>query len=161
MLVRTRIDAKAAVVAGNASLKLARRHGLREQEAFTLNDIQSNYQVLGQSDRALQALEEARPIWRELNNLPMLADNLASTAMLHAILAQYDLGIDRPRGALAISEQTGNLWGQSYGRIAIGLAHCARGRQRAPNREMDRRLVPRVVAGRTDHANPMRSILAI
>ncbi len=127
MLVETRVDAKAAVVAGTASLELARAHGLREQEAFTLNDIQSNYQVLGQSDLALQALEEARPIFRELNNLPMLADNLASTALLHAILAQFDLGIERSREALAISEQTGNLWGQSYGRIAIGLAYFTRG----------------------------------
>ena len=161
MLVRTRIDAKAAVVAGQASLDLARRHGLREQEAFTLNDIQSNFQVLGQPDRALQALEEARPIWRELNNLPMLADNLASTAMLHAILAQYDLGIDRSREALAISEQTGNLWGQSYGRIAIGLAHFARGELGPAIREMTRCVETSVLAGFVYPQIAMRSILAI
>ena len=126
MLVQNRTDAKAAIAAGEASLDIARRHALREQEAFTLNDIQSNYQVLGRSDRALHALEEARPIWQELDNLPMLADNLASTAMLHIILAEYDLGIERGRQAIAISERTGNLWGQSYGRVAIGLALFAR-----------------------------------
>lgn len=161
MLVQTRIDAKAAVVAGNASLKLARDHGLREQEAFTLNDIQSNYQVLGQSDRALQALEEARPIWSELNNLPMLADNLASTAMLHAILAQFDLGIERSLEALAISEQTGNLWGQSYARIAIGLAHFARGELGPAIREMTRCIDVSEQAGFVFPQVAMRANLAI
>ena len=161
MLVQTRVDAKAAVVAGNASLKLARDHGLREQEAFTLNDIQSNLQVLGQSDRALQALEEARPIWSELNNLPMLADNLASTAMLHAILAQFDLGIERSLEALAISERTGNLWGQSYGRIAIGLAYFARGELGPAIREMTRCIDLSEQAGFVYPQVAMRANLAI
>ena len=134
---------------------------MREQEAFTLNDIQSNYQVLGQSDRALQALEEARPIWRELNNLPMLADNLASTAMLHAIHAQFDLGIERALEALAISEQTGNLWGQSYGRIAIGLAYFARGELGPAIREMTRCIDVSEQAGFVYPQIAMRANLAI
>jgi tetratricopeptide (TPR) repeat protein len=127
MLVETRHNSRAAVAAGLASLELARRYGLREQEAFTLNDIQSNYQVLGQPEAALRALDEARPIWESLDNLPMLADNLASAAMLYSLLAEYDAAFERARQSLAVSDRTGNLWGQSYARIAIGVSHFARG----------------------------------
>lgn len=161
MLVQTRIDAKAAVAAGTASLELARNNGLREQEAFTLNDIQANYQVLGQPDRALQALEEARPIWRSLDNLPMLADNLASTAMLHALIAEYALAIDRAHESLAISDRTGNLWGQSYGRIAIGVTHFARGDLGPAIREMTRCVEVSEQAGFVYPQVAMRSLLAI
>jgi tetratricopeptide (TPR) repeat protein len=161
MLVQTRIDAKAAVAAGNASLELARKHGLREQEAFTLNDIQANYQVLGQPDRALQALEEARPIWRSLENLPMLADNLASTAMLHSWHAEYDLGVDRARESLAISDRTGNLWGQSHGRIAIGLSYFARGELGPAIQEIARCIELSEQAGFVFPQIAMRSLLAI
>jgi tetratricopeptide (TPR) repeat protein len=161
MLVQTRIDAKGAVDSGTASLELARRHRLREQEAFTLNDIQSNYQVLGEPDRALQALEEARPIWREIDNVPMLADNLASTAMLHALVADYPPAFERAHEALAISDQIGNLWGQSYGRIAIGLAHFAKGELGAAIREMTTCVDLAERAGFIYPQVAIRSILAI
>lgn len=161
MLVLTRIDAKAAVVAGNASLDLARRYALREQEAFTLNDISSNFQTLGQPERALQALKEARPIWRSLDNLPMLADNLARTAMLHAMIAQLDQAVDRAHESLAISDRTGNLWGQSYGRIAIGLAHFARGELGPAIRELTRCVDLAEQAGFLYPQVAMRLILAI
>jgi tetratricopeptide (TPR) repeat protein len=161
MLVLTRIDAKAAVVAGNASLDLARRYALREQEAFTLNDVSSNFQTLGQPERALQALKEARPIWRSLDNLPMLADSLARTAMLHGMLAQYDQAIDRAHESLAISDRTGNLWGQSYGRIAIGLAYFARGELGPAIRELTRCVDLAEQAGFLYPQVAMRLILAI
>ena len=160
MLVQTRTDAKSAVLAGIASLDLARKHGLREQEAFTLNDIQSNYQVLGKADRALQALEQARPIWLELDNQAMLADNLASTAMLHALVAEYSQAIDRARESLTISDRIGNLWGQSYGRIAIALSLFARGELGPCIREMNRCIDLAEQAGFVYPQVAMRSILA-
>jgi tetratricopeptide (TPR) repeat protein len=138
MLAQTRVSAQDAVAAGQASLDLARRHGLREQEAFTLNDIQSNYQVLGQPDFALQALESARPIWRDLDNLPMLADNLASTSMLQAVMTEYAQAVELARESLAVSDRTGNLWGQSYGRVGLCLTHFGRGELGPGIREMNR-----------------------
>src|SRR3990172_7400425 len=91
----------------------------------------------------------------------MLADNRASPALLHAILAQFDLGIERSLEALAISEQTGNLWGQSYGRIAIGLAHFARGDLGQAIRELTRCIEVSELAGFVFPQIAMRSILAI
>ena len=127
MVVQSRLNPEAAVQAGQASLAIAREHGLREQEAFTLNDIQTNYVALGHPDKALGALEAARPIWQTLDNLPMLADNLASTAFLHALLAEYDLALERASESLAISERTGNQWGLSYGRAGMTFVRFARG----------------------------------
>jgi tetratricopeptide (TPR) repeat protein len=161
LLVQTRLDPGAGAAAGEAGLALARRHGLREQEAFILNDIQADYQVLGHSDRALRALQEARPIWEELDNLPMLADNLASTAMLHSILAQYDLAVERSHESLAISERTGNLWGQSYGRVALGIAAFARGELGSAIREMSRCIDLSEQAGFVYPQTALRAMLAI
>jgi tetratricopeptide (TPR) repeat protein len=161
LLVQTRLDPGAGAAAGEAGLALARRHGLREQEAFILNDIQADYQVLGHSDRALRALQEARPIWEELDNLPMLADNLASTAMLHSILAQYDLAVERSHESLAISERTGNLWGQSYGRVALGIAAFARGELGSAIREMSRCIDVSEQAGFVYPQTALRAMLAI
>lgn len=161
MLAQTRASPQAAVDAGEASLDLARRHGLREQEAFTLNDIQANYQLLGRPDRALQALEEARPIWTELDNLPMLADNLSSTAMLHIIGARHDLGIERAREAVAISERIGNLWGQSYARVAIALAGFARGELGWAIRESARSIELSEQAGFIYPQVALRAVLSI
>jgi hypothetical protein len=161
MLVQTRVDAKSAVASGLAALDIARQNNLRELEAFTLNDIQANYQVNGRPDRALQALEEARPIWIELDNLPMLADNLASTAMLHVILAEYHPGVARSREALAVSERIGNLWGQSYSRVAIALAHFARGELGPAIRETTRCVELSEQAGFIYPQVALRAILAI
>jgi tetratricopeptide (TPR) repeat protein len=161
LLVQTRLDPGAGAAAGEAGLALARRHGLREQEAFILNDIQADYQVLGHSDRALRALQEARPIWEELDNLPMLADNLASTAMLHSILAQYDLAVERSHESLGISERTGNLWGQSYGRVALGIAAFARGELGSAIREMSRCIDLSEQAGFVYPQTALRAMLAI
>jgi len=127
MVVQTRLDPQAAIRAGEAALAIARQHDLKEQEAFTLNDIQSNHQALGRPDRALQALAEARRIWRDLDNLPMLADNLASTAMLHVLQAAYDEALARAEEAKAISERIGNLWGQSYALAAMTVMRLGRG----------------------------------
>ena len=160
MLVQTRLDPRLAVEAGEASLALARQHGLRDQEAFTLNDIQANYLVLGEPERALAALEQARPIWRELDNLPMLSDNLASTAMVHAVLGEYDPATERSQEAVALSDRIGNLWGQSYGRISIGLAAFARGELGATIREMTRCIEISELAGFLYPQIAMRAMLA-
>ena len=161
MIVQTRLNPEAAARAGQASLAIAREYGLPEQEAFTLNDIQSNYQVLGLPELALGALEGARPIWQRMDNLPMLADNLASTAMLHALLAEYDLALERASESLAISERTGNLWGLSYGRTGIAIVRFARGELGPAIQETTRSIELAELAGFLYPQIALRAILAI
>ena len=65
-------DAARAVEAGEASLAIARELGEREQVAFTLNDVCRAYMAKGDFETAAQRLAEARQLWEELDNRPML-----------------------------------------------------------------------------------------
>jgi class 3 adenylate cyclase/tetratricopeptide (TPR) repeat protein len=112
-------DLREAVEAGERSLAIARELNAREQMAFTLNDLWRPYVVIGGLGASRASLEEARGLWRELGNLPMLSENLASSASV-ARLAGND------RDALALAEEAqgiardiGNLWGQAYSLMII------------------------------------------
>jgi hypothetical protein len=61
-----------AVASGMRSLAIAKELDLREQAAFTLSGIGQAYSGPGQVVMGRSCLEEARPIWRELGNLPFL-----------------------------------------------------------------------------------------
>ena len=64
--------------------------------------------------RALGSLLEARPLWVELNNQPMLADNLSSAAFIYFMTGDFDAVLEHSAKSMAISQQVGSLWGQSY-----------------------------------------------
>jgi len=116
-----------AVAYGEQSLGLARELGLHEQLAFTLNDLYLSYIMLGRMENARAALQEARARWGELNNLPMLADNLGGSALFHFFVGEYDQVLQSAAEALRVSESIGNLWGQSYGRFILGFTLLERG----------------------------------
>jgi tetratricopeptide (TPR) repeat protein len=99
---------------GERSLAIARELDLREQIAFTLNDISRAYGSAGQIERAQAALNEAREMWRSFGNLPMLADNLTTSAYLEFYTCNYAETLKLAEEARQISASIGNLWGQSY-----------------------------------------------
>jgi tetratricopeptide (TPR) repeat protein len=106
---------------GEQSLAIARRFNLREQMAFTLNDLAAfAYNGTGDYGGALKSLDEAKQLWRELGNQPMLADSTSNAAITQANLGQFDAAIQSSREARDISERIGNLWGQSYSRFVDG-----------------------------------------
>jgi class 3 adenylate cyclase/tetratricopeptide (TPR) repeat protein len=107
-------DADEAVEAGQRSLEIARELNAREQIAFTLNDLWRPYAAIGDVDAARACLEEARPIWREMGNLPMLCENLIGTAALLALAGKPKEALALYDEAYAISEEIGNPWGQAY-----------------------------------------------
>ncbi|HZU86716.1 MAG TPA: adenylate/guanylate cyclase domain-containing protein [Anaerolineaceae bacterium] len=113
-------DSQSAVQHGERSLTLARQLGAKEQIAFALHDLNRSYINLGQLDEGLRVLDESREIWRELNNLPMLADNLCSTADnliehgLHSEALRY------AKEAYALSLSIENLWNQGFSQAVIG-----------------------------------------
>lgn len=112
---------------GETALTLARSLGLKELTAYILNDLSGVYVKNGDFERVRTVLQEANVLWRELNNLPMLADNLSSAA--NYLIYSGDLGtvFRRSQEAYDITEQIGNLWGQSYSLMMVGLAHVERG----------------------------------
>jgi tetratricopeptide (TPR) repeat protein len=117
-----------AIDCGERSLALARQLDRREQLAQTLNDLGSIcYLYTGRLDHARATLREAGDLWRELGNLPMLADSLASAAVACVYAGAYDRAAERSDEALRISQSTGNLWGQSYSQWVVGWAFWERG----------------------------------
>jgi tetratricopeptide (TPR) repeat protein len=115
--------AEKALVAGERSLVLARKHDLREQIAFTLNDLPYIYWGLGKHEKAQQAVSEASELWRQMDNKPMLTDSLATATSSHVFSGEFDKAIALSDEAFEISKSIGNLWGQSYSRFVVGNAY--------------------------------------
>lgn len=112
---------------GDAALALARALQLRELTAYVLNDMGGVYVANGDFDRGRALMQEANGLWRELDNLPMLADNLSSTANFLIYAGELDTVFRLSDEAYQITERIGNLWGQSYSLMLVGLAHIERG----------------------------------
>jgi class 3 adenylate cyclase/tetratricopeptide (TPR) repeat protein len=107
-------DPAEAVDAGERSLSIARELNAREQIAFTLNDLWRPYAAIGDLRASRACLEEARPLWREMGNLPMLCENLSSTSALLGLRGETDQALALCDEAYAIAAEIGNPWGQSY-----------------------------------------------
>jgi tetratricopeptide (TPR) repeat protein len=112
-----------AIRYGELSLALARALNLREQIAFTLNDLASPYAFTGRLEDAFKAQVEADALWRELENLPMLADNLSNWGTNSFLFGDYKPGVARVQEALHISREIGNVWGQAYASESLGLMY--------------------------------------
>jgi class 3 adenylate cyclase/tetratricopeptide (TPR) repeat protein len=107
-------DPAEAVDAGERSLSIARELDAREQIAFTLNDLWRPYAAVGDLRASRACLEESRPMWREMGNLPMLCENLSSTSALLGLEGDNEGALALCDEAYAIAGEIGNLWGQSY-----------------------------------------------
>jgi adenylate cyclase len=111
-----------AIEYGERSLALARQLDLRNQMAQTLNDLGSFcYMYSGHIEQAKAALGEATALWRELDNLPMLADSLSSSAVAHIYAGEFDRALAASEEAFEISESIDNTWGKSYRLWKLGL----------------------------------------
>ncbi len=116
-----------AVAYGEQALAIARELDLREQMAFVLNDIARNYAAIGRLPEAEAALTEARQLWQEIGNLPMLADNLASAADHAASFGNYAHALALAEEAYRISQSIGNVWNQAYSRWVMGDVYLEQG----------------------------------
>ncbi len=112
---------------GEAALVLARELNLREQLAYTLHDLGSAYFGMGHYERARELGRQTRELWRELDNKPMLADNLSLTANGLVFLGEFEQAIQLSDEAFHICHAIGNLWGQAWSLMMMGLAHAERG----------------------------------
>jgi tetratricopeptide (TPR) repeat protein len=120
-------DASRAVEAGEASLVIARDLGEREQLAFTLNDVTRAYMALGDFSTAAHRLAEARQLWEELDNRPMLSENLTVGSSMHLFRGDYAAALADANDAIRVSESIGNAWGQSHALITVYRVGLERG----------------------------------
>ncbi|MBI3740706.1 MAG: hypothetical protein HY257_02980, partial [Chloroflexi bacterium] len=100
-----------SVESGEQSIAIARKIKLREQLAYSLNDISFGYMTLGQKENARTSLQDAREIWRALDNKSMLGDNLARAAMLGFLYGDLAASQADATELVEISTRINNLWG--------------------------------------------------
>ncbi len=112
-------DDDRAVEAGEASLAIARELGAREQVAFTLQDVSRADMSRGDFPTAWERQSEARGIWEELGNVPMLGENLTASSLMRLIRGEHAKAMEEARRAFAISQEIGNRWGASYALIPV------------------------------------------
>jgi len=117
-----------AIDAGERSLSLARELDLREQTAQTLNDLGGFiYLYSGRLDQAKTALEEAGKLWEMQGNKPMLADSLSGSSIAHTYAGDFGQAIALSEQAWRVSQEIGNLWGQSYSQWTLGDVYREQG----------------------------------
>lgn len=116
-----------AIDYGTHSASIAREFGLREQLAYTLNDMYQTLIALRRFKEGESVSDEARKLWKELGNVPMLADSLSNAAEIHWIRGQSRRAVVLADEALTISQSIGNLWGQAYGHMVGGFARIELG----------------------------------
>lgn len=116
-----------AVAAGEGALELAQKLKLPYENAIAANDLSLPLVAAGRSDRAREVLEEARGLWREQGNQPMLADSLATASLVHAFAGEFDQSLDFSDEAYKISKSIQNSWGLSYSHFGIGNVYWQRG----------------------------------
>ncbi|MBI1801156.1 MAG: AAA family ATPase, partial [Chloroflexi bacterium] len=112
---------------GTRSLAIARELNLREQMAFTLNDLFYTYVAAGQLANAERTIREAHDLWRELGNKPMLVDNRVEASYLSTVQGQFDEALAIASDAYQIARSIGNGWGQAGSQLMLGKVYLERG----------------------------------
>jgi len=129
MLVETRVGTNyiGGIAHGEKSLAIARERNLREQLAYTLNDLAGMYAFVGEPERGKQYNLEARALWREFGNQPMLGDNLNYAVMMHLLAGEYSDAIQTMNESLTITRAIGNAWGEAFAQMWSGTAWLEQG----------------------------------
>ncbi|MGD2049047.1 MAG: adenylate/guanylate cyclase domain-containing protein, partial [Chloroflexota bacterium] len=117
-----------AIEYGERSLAIAKEFDLKEQLAYTLHDLSRPYFAIGRVERSYDVLREAGELFRELGNLPMLADNKATLAGGLGFMGQLKEALKLAEEAWEVSQVTGSLWGQAYSLNTIAGLYFELGR---------------------------------
>jgi class 3 adenylate cyclase/tetratricopeptide (TPR) repeat protein len=120
-------DHKVGLEHGETALSISQELGLQELSAFTLHDLAWAYIPLADTQRARTVLDEARKLWIESDNKPMLADNYATCSYVDYLENKFEQAIESASKAYQISKEINNLWGQAYSKISIGWIYFERG----------------------------------
>jgi class 3 adenylate cyclase/tetratricopeptide (TPR) repeat protein len=120
-------DPVAATGFGEESLAIARQLGDLSQVASTSLDLHWAYLANGQLQESLEALEEASQLWTDLGDKAMLADSLSCASGLKLLMGDFEGVVVDAGKARLLSEQAGNLWGQSFSRLFLCYAHVEMG----------------------------------
>jgi hypothetical protein len=105
---------------GEQEVALARQLGLHGQLAYALHDIHHAHASVGDIERARAERVEAEAPRRELDNQPMLADNLNAADEIGLIIGDHARALHTAEEAHRLSTAIGNRWGLAYSPMARG-----------------------------------------
>lgn len=138
MLMHSRvgIGLRQAMIYGQEALQIARENNLRERLAYLLNDLSPILVFQGEPELGTAYNLEARAMWQELGNLPMLADNLGYAVMNDSVLGDFDRAIAASEQALQLSRDINNSWNEVFSQTWVGECYLERGDVTAAERAM-------------------------
>jgi len=113
--------------AGKACITLCREHGLQDRLALTLHDLSLNLRLNGEIEKGNSYADEARKLFREAENLPLLADNLNQQALLEYLQLNLEAALMTAGEAATVSKEIYNGWNMAYAAWIKGMVHEARG----------------------------------
>lgn len=116
-----------AQAAGEACIKLCRNHGLQDRLALTLHDLSLNLRLNGEIEKGNRYAAEARRLFRETENLPLLVDNLNQQALVDYLQLNFKAALATAEEAGTISAEIYNGWNMAYAAWIKGMVHEARG----------------------------------
>lgn len=105
-------DNRKALEYGQRSLEISRRLGLIEQMGYTLTNLVNVFWNLDETEAAREANLQARKIWEEIGNMPMLADSYTMSLICYQIAGEYDLALQAFKEGYQISQAIGNRWNE-------------------------------------------------
>ncbi len=102
---------------------IAQNTNAREAEADRLSERGIQQAKKGQFREALQSLEKALQIYREIKNRQGEADSLNNLGLVYKSLGQYQKAIDFYQQSLAIKREIGDRQGKAYSLGSLGNAY--------------------------------------
>jgi len=106
---------------GEQAIEIARKYNLKEELAYALHDMTRVYFESGLVEEGRRAFDESNRLWRELNNLPMLADNLGAAAQGLFYMGEFEQAREKATEGVNISREINNNWGQAYNQVALAM----------------------------------------
>jgi tetratricopeptide (TPR) repeat protein len=129
LMIATLFDGRLpeSVSYGEQSLAIARSINNPERLAFILNDITRCYASNGMIEKAQATNAEARALWKQLGNLPMLVDNLNTYSEYLFFGGEYVEGLSVALEAYQLAKSIQNVWGQTFSLMILGFAYTELG----------------------------------
>jgi tetratricopeptide (TPR) repeat protein len=119
---------EANVEYGIEAMTIAREHNSKEDLAYILHDLSRVYASINKFEEAKGHIQESQGYWRELGNLPMLADSLTMAAYVQLEAGNFERALTLSQESFEISQSINNLWGQAYSLTMIAPALSELGR---------------------------------
>jgi DNA-binding SARP family transcriptional activator len=151
---------------GERCLPIVRTLGLDRQLGYVLHDLGMNLRLSGAAKQGQAYAHEAEAVFRRLQNLPMLADSLNQTALIHILHFDFAAAEALSSEALKICQRIGNEWNSAYAIWLQGMVWSARGEwsqalvvwQEASERGQQAGFLMALTAVRLHQANLLRQL---